>query len=100
MALVLSTALLPWVGRLALLNTLVPLVVVVVFYRTSCRNLSKVGLAWSEAPPRLVAVGFALAILDYGLEAITVYPLSRFLFEQPKDLSLFEPMKGNRYYWP
>lgn len=36
-----------------------------------------------------------LAIALYCLEVVTTKPLARFLFEQPKDLSLFEPIQGD-----
>jgi len=93
--LVIIAAYLPWDGRLLILATLFPLIIVTIFYRFLRCRLADVGLDRPEKPFRLLGIALTLAVLDYVLEAVTVHPLARALFDQPKDHSLFEPMKGN-----
>jgi len=89
-------ALLPFQGRWGILKDVLPIVAVVWLYRRSGHSLRRAGLA-RPAQGWWLCVGYALllAIGLYALEVVTTKPLARLLFDQPKDLSVFAPMKGN-----
>ena len=93
---VVGLTLAPFHGRWAALKDLLPIVVVALFYWTHRYNLDGAGLGrpamgWK----RCIGYGLALAMALYAFGIVTTKPLARWLFDQPKDLTLFEPMKGD-----
>lgn len=95
LALVVSTALLPWPGRWALLKTIVPLALILVWARSGRGSLAALGLRWMRPRGRWLMIGFALALVLYAVKMFGVRPLARVFWPQPTDVSLFEPIKGN-----
>ena len=93
---VVGLALAPFSGRWGVLKDVLPILAVGLFYWRVRAPLARAGLG---RPPRgwlrCFGLGLLLAVLLYGLEVVTTKPLARLLFEQPKDLSLFEPIQGN-----
>ena len=72
------------------------MLVVATFYRLNGYSVGRAGLGRPSAGwARCFRRGLLLALLLYALEAVTVAPLVRMISDQPKDLSLFDPMKGD-----
>jgi membrane protease YdiL (CAAX protease family) len=89
-------ALAPFPGRWAVLKDLLPILVITWFYRREGYSRRRAGLARpTEGWPRCIGYALLLAVGLYALEVVTTKPLARMLFDQPKDLSVFEPLKGS-----
>jgi len=93
---VVGLALAPFPGRWGVLKDLLPILVVGLFYWRARATPERAGLG---RPPHgwlpCLGLGLLLAVAIYGLEVVTTKPLARLLFEEPKDLSLFEPIQGD-----
>ena len=93
---VVALALVPFPGRWGVLKDLLPILAVTVFYRRHGYTLQRAGLGrptygwW-----RCLGYGLFLAVALYAIEVVTIKPLARILFQEPKDLALFDPIKGN-----
>lgn len=95
-ALAVALAVTPFPGRWAILQQALPILLVARFYWVSGYSAATAGLSRPrQGWARCVAQSIVLAGVLYGLEAVTVGPLVRLLSDEPKDLSLFEPIKGN-----
>lgn len=91
-----ALAVAPLPGRWAILQQVLPVLLVACFYWLSGYSIASAGLG---RPPqgwvRCVGQSIPLAAVLYGIEAVTVGPLVRLVSDQPKDLSLFDPIKGD-----
>ena len=78
-----------------LLKTLVPLGIVIAFHRQRGWGWTRAGLAWPESPVPILMLGAAVGSLQWLLESVTVRPLGQLLFNQPKNLEVFEPIRDD-----
>jgi membrane protease YdiL (CAAX protease family) len=93
---VLVLLLLPLPGRWGIFTQILPIAAVSWIYWRRGAGLDGAGLGnprggWA----RCVLTALWLASLLYAVEAVTIRPLAGLVFPQPKDLSLFEPIKGD-----
>lgn len=86
----------PFPGRWAILQQALPVLLVAVFYWRRGDSIDGAGLG---RPPqgwvRCFGQAFMLAVVLYGVEALTVGPLARLVSDEPKDLTLFDPIQGD-----
>lgn len=91
-----ALAVTPFPGRWAILQQLLPILLVARFYRTNGYSINRAGLG---RPPqgwaRCISQSVLLAVALYGVEAVVVAPLVRLVSDEPKDLSLFDPIKAD-----
>ncbi len=95
LALVVIAGLLPWQGRLGLLKTIIPLLIVVYIHRRRRRSLAEIGLPRPNRPLRLFFWALAFTAGAYIFELFLLNPLADALTPAPKDLTLFEPIQDN-----
>ena len=95
-ALAVGLAVAPFPGRWAILQQLLPVLVVAIFYWRSGYSLERASLAApSQGWIRCGGSALVLAGILYVVEALLVQPLARLFASQPKDLTLFEPIEGS-----
>jgi CAAX protease family protein len=93
---VLALAFVPYSGRWLILAVALPLLAVVVFYRAG--GVGRYGAALARPANgwwRCLGQAAALSVALWAASAFLVHPLSALLFDQPKDLSLFDPIRGS-----
>jgi len=86
----------PFPGRWAILQQALPAVLVAVFYWLRRDSVDRAGLGRPALGwVRCLGQALILAVVLYGLEAVIVGPLARLASDEPKDLSLFDPIRGD-----
>jgi membrane protease YdiL (CAAX protease family) len=95
-AVAVALAVVPLPGRWAILQQALPVLLVALYYWRNDYSLQRSGLGRPpQGWPRCIGLGIVLAVALYVFEAVTVDPLTRLVSDDPKDLSLFEPIQGD-----
>lgn len=93
--LVVAAGLFPWQGRLGLLKTLIPFLIVLFVQRSRRRTLAEVGLPWPVNPIGMLFWALVLTAAAHAFEFFLLKPFYELLALSAKDVTLFEPMRGN-----
>ncbi|NKB90605.1 MAG: CPBP family intramembrane metalloprotease [Acidobacteria bacterium] len=94
--LVLGLAILPLPGQWKVMQQLAPVLVIGAFYWTQKYDRERAGLG-RPASGWMVTIlsGLAIAAAYYLVKIVALEPILLAAFDQGKDLSLFEPIRGN-----
>ena len=91
-----ALALIPYPGAFKLLQQILPIALIFVFYRKRGYSALESGLAAPERGwLRLIALALPIALALYFAKALTLGRLLHALFPEGKDLSAFDALHGN-----
>ncbi len=93
---VVAAAVVPFPGRWALLQQIIPIALVGVLYWRRRVSRTEAGLGRPEGGwLRCILLALILAPAIYAIKALTVMPIAHWLAPEPKDLSAFAALEGS-----